>query len=242
MHTCSCGKKYKRLGNFQRHRAFCEMRRFSANSTESHLLDQPSTTDLWLVVQVLLKKVTKLENTVAVQKKWICKQKKKLNLMDWLNGNCTPRQDYITWARNVEFTRRDLHLFFDHNFVGGMYRVLEKNLSLNDGHLLPIRAFDQKLNTLFAYSEGQWRQIDQDEFRVVIGTLYNELKRVFHMYRLENASMIDNPVTNETYLNNLRKVMGGPYEYDVSISKISCKLYNHLKLNLKKIVEYEFTF
>ena len=47
---------------------------------------------------------------------------------------------------------------------------------------------------------------------------------------------------DESYYKNITKVMGGSLSRIVSTKKISFKLYNHLKFNLRNIVQYEFTF
>ena len=61
MHICSCGKQYKRLKSFQEHRALCEMINLaSANENKDHLLDTPSTLDMWLAVKMLINKNTKI--------------------------------------------------------------------------------------------------------------------------------------------------------------------------------------
>ena len=55
MHTCTCGKKYKRLKNFQEHRALCEMINLASHQENiGHLTETPSLIDMWLAMKVLI--------------------------------------------------------------------------------------------------------------------------------------------------------------------------------------------
>jgi hypothetical protein len=85
MHTCSCGKEYTRLKNFQEHRALCEMLKVSGNENVEFLHDIPSQLDMWLAMKVIIKQNQKLQNEMKNLKSWVNKQKKKLCLIDWLN-------------------------------------------------------------------------------------------------------------------------------------------------------------
>lgn len=239
MHTCSCGKEYTRLKNFQEHRALCEMLKVSGNENVEFLHDIPSQLDMWLTMKVIIKQNQKLQNEMKNLKSWVNKQKKKLCLIDWLNDKYKPANDYLTWASGVELNEEDLYMIFEHNFVGGITHIL--NRLLNDT-TMPIKAFDQKLNTLFIYSDGKWGIMDHDNFKNIIRIIHRKLYTQFNLYNKKNERKVNDTENNDKWYKNVSKVMGGNLNYDTSVTKIRLKLYNQLKYNLKSVVEYEFTF
>lgn len=243
MHICSCGKQYKRLKSFQEHRALCEMINLaSANENKDHLLDTPSTLDMWLAVKMLINKNTKLEKEVKKLRGWVSTQRKKLSVIDWLNDNSTPEISYKEWIYSVILDQEDLEMVFAHNFVEGMFHILRRQLPICSDLELPIKAFDQKINSLFVYNDNKWSVMDRDDFKKMISSLHQKLQKQFNIYNKKNERLINNFSKNDTWYKNISKVMGGPLSYDVSVSKINFKVYNYLKFNLRAVTKYEFTF
>ena len=107
---------------------------------------------------------------------------------------------------------------------------------------LPIRAFEQKLNVLFVYTGCTWEMLDSDQMGLLIDKFHKKIHKLFVKWSDAKQRRMDYSDIDETYYKNLAKVMGGSYTREVSTKKISFKLYNHLKFNLKNIVQYEFTF
>tara|TARA_B110000046_G_scaffold140034_2_gene146565 strand:- start:5822 stop:6544 length:723 start_codon:yes stop_codon:yes gene_type:complete len=240
MHTCSCGKEYTRLKNFQEHRALCEMLKVSRNENVEYLHDIPSQLDMWLAMKVIIRQNINLKNEMKNLKSWVNKQKKKLCLIDWLNEKYKPVNDYLTWISEVELTHEDLYMVFEHNFVGGIIHILSRLLCNNN--TVPIKAFDQKLNTLFVYFDGKWGIMDHDILKNITHIIQRKLYIQLNLYNNKNKCQVNDTSNNDTWYKNVAKVMGGDLKYDTSVNKIRLKLYNKLKYNLKNVVEYEFTF
>ena len=243
MHICSCGKPYKRLKSFQEHRALCEMIKLAtATENKDHLLDTPSTLDMWLAVKVLIQKNIQLETEVKKLRNWVSTQRKKLSVIDWLNERAPPEICYPDWIESITLDQEDLEMVFQHNFIGGMFHILCRQLPLCQGFDLPIKAFDQKLNTLFVYNKKKWSVMDRDDFKKLISSLHHKLQKQFNIYNKMNENLINNFSKNDIWYKNISKVMGGPLSYDISVGKISFKVYNYLKFNLRAVTKYEFTF
>jgi hypothetical protein len=81
-----------------------------------------------------------------------------------------------------------------------------------------------------------------DEFRQLISAIHLKIHIQFKVWRDANQKMINDVNNNEEWHRNTSKVMGGKDSYDVAVRKISVRLYNYLKFNLRNIVQYEFTF
>lgn len=243
MHICSCGKQYKRLKSFQEHRALCEMIKLaSINENKEHLLDTPSTLDMWLAMKVLINKNTRLEKEVKKLRNWVGAQRRKLSVIDWLNERAPPEINYTDWVESITLDQEDLEMVFQHDFIGGMYHILCRQLPVCEGLDLPIKAFDQKLNTLFIYNNKKWSVMDRDDFKKLVSSIHHKLHQQFNIYNKKNEHLINNFSKNDIWYKNVSKVMGGPSTYDVSVGKINFKVYNYLKFNLRAVTKYEFTF
>jgi hypothetical protein len=105
-----------------------------------------------------------------------------------------------------------------------------------------IKAFDQKLNTLFIYSAGEWKILDKDEFKSIVKIVHRKLYLQLNNYNKINERRVCDSPNNEDWYKNISKVMGNNLNYESSVKKISFKLYNRIRYNLKHVIEYEFTF
>lgn len=243
MHTCTCGKTYKRLKTFQEHRALCEMLLLaSEHESKDHLLETPSLIDMWLAMKGLIRKNAELEKKIATLQNWISTQKKKLSVIDWLNDHSKPECSYQEWVDTIILDENDLEMIFQHNFIGGMFHILSRQLPITSDIELPIKAFDQKINQLFIYKNKTWSIMDKDDFKKLVSTIHHKLHRVFSEYNKKNEDIINNFSKNDEWYKNVSKVMGGPLSYDKSVSNIHFKIYNYLKFNLKSVTTFEFTF
>lgn len=246
MYTCSCGKQYTRLKPFHYHRASCELLSISKESKQdvSHLtkMDVPAPLEMWMALQNALIKIEKLEKKIESQDRWIKRQKKKVSIVDWLNKNHFLEQTYKEWIASFELDRRDLQLIFDHDFIGGVSYIIQKYLPVKNQEKFPIRAFEQKLNTLFVFNGTTWEMIDTDMFESMIDSIHKKIHKVFVIWNKEQQQFLNYENVDESYYKNVMKVMGSKYSREDTLKKIKFKVFNYLKFNLRNIMQYEFTF
>tara|TARA_Y100000996_G_scaffold412383_1_gene398369 strand:- start:1867 stop:2586 length:720 start_codon:yes stop_codon:yes gene_type:complete len=238
MNTCSCGKKYKNLKSFQEHRALCEMIRLNRTDLAE---DIPSTQEMWLAMKALIKKNDRLEKKVTELSSWLNKNKKKLSVIDWLNEKIKPETSYENWLEDIELNEEDLNDIFANDFINGMSSIICKRLVKNGDENTPIRAFEQKQHILYIYNGTKWAPQNNDEFTKMIDSLHIKVQNEFSKYNKKNAEMLKDYNKCEEWYKNIQKIMGTKYDLPTSVKKINIKVYSHLKLNLKNIVEYEFT-
>ena len=111
MHKCSCGKPFHRLYLLQRHRGICEILRQNNNIQENcmqEIDDLPPLTELWSIVKTLVIENQKLQFQMNNMKIWIRKQKKHVNVIDWLNNNYISNISYCEWKEFLQINDDDL--------------------------------------------------------------------------------------------------------------------------------------
>ncbi len=239
MYSCSCGKEYKQLRSFQEHRSMCEVIRSTKQRNIDYLTEVPSMVDMWFIVKNLTKKCQSLESEVKKLKNYINKEKKKLSIIDWLNNNFKVKTDCLNYFKTVQLCQEDLQMIFKHGFINGMLIILTNILTISKEH---IKAFDQKLNTLFVCNCNGWKILDHDDFKKLVEIIHKKIYQELSIYNKNNVMIIDDLSNNDTWYKNIKKVTGGNIDYDDSVKKIRFKLYNQIKYNLKNVIEYEFSF
>ena len=232
-----CSKAFGRISALQNHSAFCAIRhqgKYAAkNSTDE--LDIPPLRDMYIVLQKLVLENEKLHKKITQLEKLTNKEKKRVSLVDWLDANKTPTIDFVDWVKNISVTQCDFHRILTVNIVNLIMDIIKNNLETKD---IPICSFDQKLKTIFIYTQKSWRIVEKGEFYRFIDNIIRKLTSQLNQWMQRIELQLQ---TNEEKFHMYTKKI---YSIDTEevARRIHLKLYNHLKYNLRNIVEYEFTF
>jgi hypothetical protein len=186
-------------------------------------------------LQKLVLENEKLHKKITQLEKLTNKEKKRVSLVDWLNAKKKPTIDFVDWVKNITVTQCDFHRILTVNIVNLIMDIIKNNLETKD---IPICSFDQKLKTIFIYTQKSWRIVEKGEFYRFIDNIIRKLTSQLNqwMQRIELQFQ-----TNEEKFHMYTKKI---YSIDTEevARRIHLRLYNHLKYNLRNIVEYEFTF
>ena len=232
-----CSKAFGRISALQNHSAFCAIRhqgKYAAkNSTDE--LDIPPLRDMYIVLQKLVLENEKLHKKITQLEKLTNKEKKRVSLVDWLDVNKTPTIDFVDWVKNITVTQCDFHRILTVNIVNLIMDIIKNNLETKD---IPICSFDQKLKTIFIYTQKSWRIVEKGEFYRFIDNIIRKLTSQLNQWMQRIELQLQ---TNEEKFHMYTKKI---YSIDTEevARRIHLRLYNHLKYNLRNIVEYEFTF
>ena len=232
-----CSKAFGRISALQNHSAFCAIRhqgKYAAkNSTDE--LDIPPLRDMYIVLQKLVLENEKLHKKITQLEKLTNKEKKRVSLVDWLDANKTPTIDFVDWVKNISVTQCDFHRILTVNIVNVIMDIIKNNLETKD---IPICSFDQKLKTIFIYTQKSWRIVEKGEFYRFIDNIIRKLTSQLNQWMQRIELQLQ---TNEEKFHMYTKKI---YSIDTEevARRIHLRLYNHLKYNLRNIVEYEFTF
>ena len=238
MHQCGCGREFKKLKSFQEHRTLCEMIRYA----RTDLVDEttlPSQQEMWNVLKVVLNKYSKLEKKVAELSKIANKEKKQISVINWLNENKQFDLDYKKWKEGVEFTQDDLENVFNRGFIEGISDVILNNLTDSDTNV--ICGFQQKYNKLFLKEENIWRELNSKDMENIINYFQWGIQKEFGKYNEKNAKKLKDYNNNDDWYKNIKKVTGSLISKTDKVNKIKVKLFNKLKLNLKSVIEMNFS-
>jgi len=235
-----CGKEYVRKDFYTRHELCCSLK--SMKETDEEEFSQQELSD---IVKQLIAKIHVLEEQVQTMKKWTDKERKKCNVVDWLNESHVPVQSFSSWTNSLVLQHKDLDLVFEHGFIEGLTYVIRNllpQIGLTELAEVPIRAFDQKHNSLYAYQEGGWRVLDNNGFSGFVDKLQLKLIELLKAWHEQHKKLIDDDNANDVFFTNNIKVMGGKKSRVVTHSQIKHNLYTYLKYNLSGVTEYEFVF
>ncbi len=232
-----CSKAFGRISALQNHSAFCAIRhqgKYAAkNSTDE--LDIPPLRDMYIVLQKLVMENEKLHKKLAELEKLTHKEKKRIPLVDWLNANKIPKIDFAAWVKEINVTQGDFHRILTVNIVNVIMDIIRNNIDAND---IPVCSFDQKLKTIFIYTQKSWRIVEKGEFYRFIDNIIRKLTGQLNHWMQRTELQLQ---TNEEKFHMYTKKI---YSIDTEevARRIHLRLYNHIKYNLRNIVEYEFTF
>lgn len=247
----NCDKIYNRESSYNKHKLLCCGNSNTAlsiinpirkNLTLAEVGECKSPPTLIQTVEELIKSNNKLREEVENLKKWAQIQKKKIIIIDWLNKNYKPNEDYKEYMNKLVITRNDLEIIFQSNLVIGIQEILQNYINKIDDKECSIKCFDQKENKIFGYNEkGEWEIIIATNFDKIILTITKKIIDEFKKWQDENESKIYTEEFSVIYLENIKKVMGGNMSMEKTHKLIHKNLYKFLKKNLQNIIEYEFS-
>jgi hypothetical protein len=249
LYNCKyCNRTYKLKPNYDKHYLFCDT--LSKTTKENNNADYvPSLRDMFTLILELTAKNSQLEQKVEELSKWAESKKKKLNVLDWLNEKYTKNIKYTEWLAGINITRTHLEAVFKSDMVTGCYEIIQSLLSLHirdetsANETMPIKAFDQKENILFIYNdENKWEILSLPMFANLMNILSKKILTEFLKWQTENKSKMREDDFSYRYARNVQKIMGGNLTQEQIHMRVKKELYHYLKMNLRNVVEYEFSF
>ena len=240
-----CGKSYTRKVSLQRHTLLCEVVHKTKREKicdEEENTDIPSRAQLYQIIQELAAKYDSLNEKMQEMQKWVQTKKKKLDIIQWLNTNkpvTNVSLSFQIWTKKIQVQETHIQLLMEENIVQTINTILRDNL-LNEK---PVAAFVQKNNIIYCQDETtcNWKQLESDEFILLIKQIHSKILRELCEWRNKNASEIaSNDKMSELYNKTVIKLMGLNFSQDsTALSKIRVNLYNSLKIEFKQTIEFE---
>ena len=155
-HVCNyCGKEYTRKIYFDRHVLCCNLKAMALRDTNldlEEMNDTPSTRELYLMLQELIKKQDMMEKEIKKLKQNSFKDKGSSNLFQRLE-EIQITLDFESWRDLLKANENDLQEACKSGITHGLLSILKRNILCFEGEV-PIRVFDESPGCFYIYHEN----------------------------------------------------------------------------------------
>jgi hypothetical protein len=190
----------------------------------------------------------KLENEIAKLKHL---QKRKINIIDWLQKTQHPNITFIEWINSSVIIKiKDvLETVYSNDLLTGFNKLFDIVLE-NHTEALPIRAYENKAGVFYVYkkseneSGGIWKQISNNDFDSILSQISRqfivEFKRIWFDPKKELIETDEK--CKDVYIDYYERILGGNERISeaVRFQRVRNALYNNIKQNIKSVIEYDF--
>jgi len=241
-----CGKSYKQKSNLVKHVNLCEL----LNKSKKFLVVEdeeviPSQRKMYEILLELGNKFNRLEEKVDELNKWVIKKKKKINVIEWLNTNITPKIKFDNLIEKIIITDEDIKYLFENSFADTLNHIFSKNIYKLSESEYPIFAFVQKINIFYVYEneEARWIELNREALIKFLNKVYMKIFHVFSQHKKNNADKICQDESFSLLCDKTSvKIMNVDFRQESILGKIRANMYSRMKTDMKAIVEYDFEF
>lgn len=246
-----CGKTYKTRVNLDKHMNLCELIYKGTKNRKFIIEDEdeiPSQKKLYKMLLELGQKYSKLEEKVDEISKFVVKKKKKINVIEWLNSNITPEILFERLIDKITVSEEDVNYLFKNSFYDTLNHIFSNNLyTLKDNEVsYPIFAFVQKPNNFYIYDKNEkteWHELSREKLVKLLYKVHNKISKELLIWKQKrNADINNNDILATSYDKTIIKLMSIDFKQESTINKIRSQIYQHMKTDMKALVEYEFEF
>lgn len=244
-HCKTCGRKYVRKVYLDRHEAGCSLMRKTKEERHAEIeknSDTPSMPKMYDMLLALAKRNQELEAKVDELSKWAALKKKRLHIVEWLNEHYA---SVITFDRHMSachVTPSDYDSVTKFDYVEGVSAILRRWFPVDEESSLPIKSFDQKDSTFFIKTDEGWRSLETRELSGIISDIGRRVMNHFVSWQESNKHRMTTDEYASEYTTKLQKSLGTNFTQEQIITRLRRSLYKYLKMNLKSVYQFEFTF
>jgi hypothetical protein len=249
-----CGKTYKKRLNLEKHILLCEITRKPShviNNSEDEdtdgdaFIENISSKNLCKMVIQLAMKCNKLENKVSELSKYVTKKIQKIDILDYLNQITKSTDKHIPLFENItEFItveESDVEFLFYNSFMETVNTILARSIynpSEKSEFQIPLRAFTQKQNTLYIYTNNignnnnnnySWTIITKEKLVRFLNIIQFKISKAFSEWRKKNAQQLNEDNKSILYDKTFSKLMEPEFKIEKTYNKFYNNIYNNLK-------------
>ena len=245
-----CGKKYKNITAMGRHRDKCIVRNPNVDLIIQETKDTPYTRNM---LTALLKRVTELEKKVETNSKYIKREKKKINIIEFLNElekkhtsmTCLPT--FMDFKSNIEIDKTSVTEYLkEQTPLTGLTKIVMQNINNYDDDQVPMRCFSQKRSVFYIRVQNEtkdkyyWVELtDTPEYERLIINIQRKLLREYE--KIHNSKLnIAHTQSQDKYFENIKKILMTDQSSDTICRQFKHKLYDVLKREVD--IKYEIVF
>jgi hypothetical protein len=240
-----CERTYKRKNYYEKHILLCDLNNLSKKDKEIRLQELDDTPSLRTMYEMLLELADRnkhLETQLEQLNKFVNIKKKSLSIVDWLNNKYNTNNKILDFYEMIDLFKieeKHLNYIFNSNYITGIKTIFEELFIIDNINNIPIKAFEQKENILFIYKKKIWYQMTNSDFQEFINIISKKIMNLFIKWQNTNINKLSDEDFSIKYTKNVQKIMGGNLSNYEICNKIKIKLYKHLKVNIKNIIEID---
>jgi len=237
MYTCSyCEKNYRYKKNLVGHETVCKFMQLPLQS-RNEIIDiaddeLPTLRDLYYIIQQQSLRIDQLESN---QKKIKHMQRRKINLLHWLQQKKDPpTTTFPVWiATLLARVPTYIEIVFKENLWIAMTQLFA---SLEDADHLPICVFDYKPSQYYVYRLHTWEELPLYEFDSILQKIADQFYTVFvnGWYTENKGQLMKNDALYDQFIRYQQKILK-PIDY-ANLRKF---IYSRIKRVVETITEYE---
>lgn len=244
-HVClSCSTEFKYKKQYNEHILCCAFlkERTKERNTNMELVDDriPSDRMLYELVKNLALKCDRLEKEVEDLRRIARKEKKKIDILDYLRQHQAPAKNYQQWMKEIEVQPRYLEIVFENNIIMGVTKLIEDYISGFTNDQLPLAAFSHKSGQIYIYKEA-WAPINPETLNTLFDILSTRFLIAYTQWEAENPDLKrENEETAKLKMQYKRKILGTYISDDTKYKRFNTHIFDCLKQGICTITEYEF--
>ena len=197
-----CAKEYKQRTLLTRHERVCGVTHRGRSRDDDEAL--PSQRDLYEVVLHLLDKVGRLEEKVGR----LTTQERRAWSLEEALGGAVPTQSFREWSKSLVATPQHIEHVFERGHAEGLVRMVKELLGAPSPDL-PLRAFQQRKDTVYAYgADGKWEKLETGDWELFLKTLDKTLYVQFIRWQQAAVTQMSEAAFQDTYSANLNRMSG----------------------------------
>ena len=232
----NCKKCYQRYSFFSRHILTCNYSTISKTNTLPNTVKHPSLIQQQL--DYLISSNMELRELVKKMQSEKLLEKRKIDILTWLNKNYTPEIDYIKFIETIELDNNYLNQL-ENNSVKIVIKQIFDNLFPIERENFSFKAFTIKINKIYVFKDSDgWKELTYDNIKQIISKISLQFLMLLKLWQEENRNKLSQNDISNTYLNLIKKINKININNNQFCNSIYRLLYEHLKIK-SQIIEYQ---
>lgn len=233
----NCNKGYQRYGYYSKHIIQCQPIDFTLYRPVN--LDSIKTpSQCQQMLEYCLSRMDEFQHKIKEMEKEKQIDKKKIDILSWLNKNYKPKTCYKGYIDNITLDIKYIQLLQENNLLTVIDEIFNNCFTKTDNST-SFKAFTVKLNIIYVYTENSWKIFSRNDTKYLISKLIKNFRELLQIWYENNKAIIEYNLS-DTYLKLIKKVNSIDINNQNFINKIYKQLYDYLKIDIK-IIEYIFT-
>jgi len=256
----NCGKGYNLKSALDKHVILCELITRTNKKKKLVIVEEeeeliiPNSKQLYHMIIELTEKYDKLSKKMEEVSKYAVKEKKKINILEWLHNNTSTSLtcSFQEFSANIKLDDTQMNFIFNNTYNDILNEIFNQYIVTTEN--IPITAFIQKSNTLFIFNtsnsnisnsnkSNSWMELPNDLFITFLISIQMKISKLLYEWKQTHKEELGtNDKLSELYNRTLIKIMTPEFKQERYYTKAKTLLYNKIKKDIKFLIEYEFEF